>query len=437
MYFFYNTALILLTILLSPFLGIVLFFRRKYRCGFFKKFGLLSWEQLQADLGSRPIWVHAVSVGEVMAAIPLIREIKKKYAGVPVLLSTVTETGNFTARRNAKEADKIIFFPFDYPFVGRRIIAKIKPLVFVALETEIWPNFLKELNRQSIPAMIVSGRISNNSFRKYFFFRFFFKKVLSDISFFCMQTPTDAARIISIGTPHDKVTVTGNIKFDQQAPAITPQEQTRMFEELKIDSRQKIFIAGSTHRGEEKIVMAVYKALKKKFSDLVLILAPRHPERFDEVETMLRQSGMPFIRKTVLETAAPPISANVILLDTIGELAKIYSIGTIVFIGGSLVPVGGHNVLEPALFSRPVIFGKFMGNFAEIANILLSKNGAIQVADKDEFIEKAMPLLEDPNLCRQIGGAAFEVIRKNSGAVAKSMKIIEAMIAAKNSSVPN
>jgi 3-deoxy-D-manno-octulosonic-acid transferase len=428
MYFLYNTVLILLTVFLSPLIFIILLFRRKYRCGFFQKCGMFPLQHIKTVLKSSPIWIHAVSVGEVMAAVPLIKEIKKGYPDVPVLLSTVTETGNLTAQRNAKDADHVIYFPFDYPFIVRRVISKIKPLVFVALEAEIWPNFLKELNRQGIPPMIVSGRISYNSFKNYYFCRLFFKKVISNIKYFCMQTRTDAEKVISIGAKPEKVIVTGNIKFDHQIPAIAQEEKESIYKDLNINRDQNIFIAGSTHRGEEEIIIEVYQVLKRKFPDLVFILAPRHPERFDEVEGLLKQADIPYIRKTALAVASDHISREVILLDTIGELSKIYSIGTIVFIGGSLVPVGGHNVLEPAVFSKPVIFGKFMGNFSEISRILKKKNAALQVSGKDEFIKQAMSLLEDPGLRQQIGETAFKVIRENSGALGKSMKILRALL---------
>ena len=179
MFFLYNAFLIILIFLLSPFICILLLLRRKYRCGFLQKIGFSAWAQVSENLQSKPIWIHAVSVGEVMATIPLIREIKKCYPGIPVVLSTVTETGNFTAQRNAKGFDHVLYFPFDFPWIVKKVISKIQPLMFITLETEIWPNFLRELKRRNIPSMIVSGRISQNSFSSYYFFRFFFKKVLS------------------------------------------------------------------------------------------------------------------------------------------------------------------------------------------------------------------------------------------------------------------
>jgi len=425
MFFLYNAVLIILIILLSPMICIILLLRRKYRCGFLQKIGFLPWTHVTGKLQSKPIWVHAVSVGEVMATIPLIKEIKKCYPHIPVVLSTVTETGHFTAQRNAKGFDHVLYFPFDFPWIVKKAISNIQPLMFLTLETEIWPNFLRELKRQGIPSMMVSGRISQNSFRSYFFFRVFFKKVLSMISFFCMQTEMDRKRILDIGADHKKTIVTGSIKFDQQLPAITVEENEEIYRALNLKPEQNIFIAGSTHKGEEELIVSVFQELKNKVPDLIMILAPRHPERFEDVALLLKQTCVDFIRKTELASKPGYNLPPVILLDTIGELSKIYSIGTIIYIGGSLVPVGGHNVLEPAVFSKPVIFGNYMGNFSEIASILIEKDAAIRVSNRDEFAEQALALLNNKAHCRQIGESAFAVIRENSGAVKRSVDILQ------------
>ncbi len=428
MYFFYNTLLILLTLILSPFGLIIFMLDKKYRCGFMQKCGFYTKSQSFKKLKTRPVWIHAVSVGEVMATTPLVKMIKKTYPELPIILSTVTETGNFTAQHNTKGVDQVIYFPFDYNFIVKKVISKISPLLFVTLETELWPNFSRELKLQNIPSMVISGRISSESFKSYSFFNFFFKKVLSNIDCFCMQTKTDADRIIHIGASSEKVVVTGNIKFDLQIPGITTEEKKEIQNNLQINDSLNIFIAGSTHRGEEEIIIKVFTELKKKINNLVLILAPRHPERFDEVEDLLKHSKIPYLRKTALHKTPRGNQHHVILLDTIGELAKSYSIADIVFIGGSLVPVGGHNVLEPAVFSKPVIYGKHMDNFREMVDLLQKKKGAIQVNNVEEFIEQSLLLLKNKELCRQIGGISFQVIKENSGAVNKSMVILKKIL---------
>jgi len=423
-YFFYNILLIFFIILFAPLIGLVLLLRKKYRCGFFQKCGLMPKEMRAVLSDKNPIWIHAVSVGEVMATAPLIREIKKTYPDIPILLSTVTETGNFTARHNTRGADHVIYFPFDLNFIVAKMIRTVHPVLFVTLETELWPNFSRCLRLNHIPSMVVSGRISSESFKSYRFFRFFFKKVLTNIDCFCMQTRTDAERIISIGAAPEKVTVAGNIKFDLQIPAITDDEKKDLYKNLHISNRQTIFIAGSTHRGEEEIIIRVFSQLRGKKANLVLLLAPRHPERFDETADLLKKSGLPFVRKTDLAASPAIADKSVILLDTIGELAKSYSIADIVFIGGSMVPVGGHNVLEPAVFSKPVIYGPYMDNFREMSKLLQEKKAAIQVRDTGEFIRQARALLADRALRQKIGETAFAVIRENSGAVDKSMEAL-------------
>jgi len=424
MFFFYNGALLLLTVASLPLVVAALLLRRKYRCGLLQKCGLLSWKRFCADVGSRPIWIHAVSVGEVMAAVPLIKQIRRTYPHIPVVLSTVTETGSLTARRNAKDVARVFYLPFDYPLIVRRFVARIRPRAFVALEAEIWPNLLRALSRQAVPSLIVSGRISRASFRNYHFFRFFFARVLDDIGCFCMQTATDAERIRRIGADPQRIIITGNIKFDQQMPAITAAEKSMIYQDLRISDAQAILIAGSTHRGEEEIIIDAYAALRQQVEGLVLVLAPRHPERFDEVEDLLRQRAIEYVRKTRLAQAPEDRPFQVILLDTIGELSKIYSIGTVVFIGGSLVPVGGHNVLEPAVFSKPVIFGSHMDNFAEIARILTAHGAAVQVADGTAFMREALALLQDQTRQARIGQAALKVILENAGALDKTLGVL-------------
>lgn len=424
MYTTYNIILAVFSVVFAPLAGAALLWRKKYRAGFLEKCGML---KPRAGFG-RPIWVHAVSVGEVMAAVPLIKEIKQRFPDVPLVVSTITETGNQTAHRNLKQADRIIYFPFDYPFIVRRVVRAVNPRVFIMLETEIWPNFLRELSRRSIPVLMISGRISERSFRNYKLFSFFFKRVLAQVSRLCMQTAEDAQRIIDIGAPQERVVVGGNIKFDLQVPPITLQEQERLRSDFGFDPEQQVFIAGSTHKGEEEIIIAVFSAIRRRFPQAALILAPRHPERFDEVDGLLRQSGLLYARRTVLKQKPRARELGVILLDTIGELFKTYSMGTVVFIGGSLVPVGGHNVLEPAVFGKPVIFGRHMHNFREIARMLLQKNAGIQVTGQEQFAAQALQLFENPDACGEIGRNAFGVIQENIGAVRRSVDMLEAVL---------
>jgi 3-deoxy-D-manno-octulosonic-acid transferase len=428
MYFMYNLLLFSISLLLVPFLLFAILSAQKYRSGFLQKLGFISSSILQKLSGERPVWIHAVSVGEVMATIPLVQEIKRKYPNQKIVISTVTVTGNYTATLRAKEADAVVYFPFDYPFIVKRAIKKINPKLFITLETELWPNFLRRLKRNGISSVVISGRISNRSYRKYRGARFFFSKVLANIDAFYMQTDLDAQRVIDIGAPHDRVITVGNLKFDQCVPTVTSEEKAQLYRAFHLDAGQRIFIAGSTHRGEEESVLEIFKTLKKRYADLILILAPRHPERFNEADNLISRHKLKSIKRTQLKQQKGPQHHDVILLDTIGELSKLYSIGTIIFVGGSLVPIGGHNILEPVAYKKAVIFGPHMDNFLEIARVLKDTGGGLQVATKKEFLFQAQKLLHDDTLRDALGEKAFESIAHNQGTIEKAMEVIAKFI---------
>ena len=429
MYFIYNILLFSITFLALPFILFAMLSTKKYRSGLSQKVGFVPVSILSKLSGERPVWIHAVSVGEVMTTIPLIRKLKKKYPDQKIVLSTVTVTGNYTATLNAKEADAVIYFPFDYPFIVKRVIRTINPKLFITLETELWPNFLRALKRNHIPSVVISGRISKNSYPRYRWTRFFFSKVLANIDAFYMQTDVDARRIVDIGAPRDRVVTVGNLKFDQSLPIVTPEEKAEFYKMLYVNEGQKIFIAGSTHRGEEDIMLSIFKTLRKSHPDLILILAPRHPERFNEVAQLITRYGLRDIRRTTLTRQAQTNPYDVMLLDTIGELSKLYSIGTIIFVGGSLVPIGGHNVLEPAVHKKAVLFGPHMDNFLEISSHLINNGGGLQVHTTEELLNHAQKLLSDDSLRNDLGEKAFEIISPNQGAIEKAMEIIETFIA--------
>jgi 3-deoxy-D-manno-octulosonic-acid transferase len=369
--------------------------------------------------GTRPIWVHAVSVGEVMAAHPLIRELKKKYPGRKLILSTVTVTGNYTARRRVPEADAIFFFPFDFPWVVRRVIRGINPQVVLIAETELWPNFFRELHKAGIPSAMINGRISPKSYKNYIKFKRFFTLVFHNIDIFCMQSEPDAIRITDIGADPEKIIITGNLKFDQKIPVAQSIPGI-------VPLGKKVIMAGSTHRGEEGILLEIFAQLRFKYPELLLILAPRHPERFDEVASLINEAGYECQRRTRLNG---PFK-DVLLLDTIGELRVFYSLCDIAFVGGSLVKVGGHNLLEPAAMKKPVIFSRYMFNFKEISEALLSAGGGIMVKDKGELTSQLDKLLLDTDLAKKMGERAFEVIQKNTGAAKKTIDAVSRLIGA-------
>ena len=417
MYILYNIFLILATVLLFPVILFKLVTVPKYRGGLTQKLGRLRKGVLKAIKGTRPIWVHAVSVGEVMAAHPLIRELRKKYPDRMLILSTVTVTGQFTARRRVPEADVVFYFPFDYPCIVRRVIQGINPELVLVAETELWPNFFRELKRAGIPSAVINGRISPNSHKNYLKFKSFFSQVFDQVTLFCMQSEADALRIQDIGADPEKVVITGNLKFDQKIPANRPTP-------VVFPPGKKVITAGSTHRGEEAALLDIFSRLREKYPELLLIIAPRHPERFDEVEGIINSAGYDCQRRTSVKG---PVK-DVLLLDTIGELRAFYALCDIAFVGGSLVKVGGHNLLEPAAMKKPVIFSRYMFNFKEISEALISSGGGIMVKDKAELYVQLDNLLSDKIRAKRMGDRAFSVIEANSGAAKKTIDAIGRLI---------
>ncbi len=419
MYVIYNIFLVVATVFLSPVVLFKLITVPKYRGGLTQKLGRLRKSVMRVIKGTRPIWVHAVSVGEVMAAHPLIRELKKKYPHRKLILSTVTVTGHFTASRRVPEADAIFYFPFDYPCIIRRVIKGINPEIVLIAETELWPNFFRELKRQGIPSAVINGRISPHSYKNYQKFRKFFGMVFDQVTLFCMQSEEDAQRIRDIGADPGKVMVTGNLKFDQKILGTQANP-------VAISAGRKVITAGSTHRGEEAALLEVFTRLREKYPKLLLIIAPRHPERFDEVEGVINSAGYECQRRTSLRG---PVK-DVLLLDTIGELRSFYAVCDIAFVGGSLVKVGGHNLLEPAAMKKPVIFSRYMFNFKEISEALISSGGGIMVKDKGELYAEFNALLADGERAKSMGERAFRVIEANTGAAKKTIEAISRLIVA-------
>ncbi len=421
MYVIYNIVLVLATLVLSPYILFKLATVPKYRGGITQKLGRVRKGVMKfLKDGSRPIWVHAVSVGEVMAAHPLIRDLRKKYPGRRLILSTVTVTGNLTAKQRVPEADAVFYFPFDYPWIVRRVIGKINPAIVLIAETELWPNFFRELKRQGIPSALINGRISPRSFGNYRKFRRFFSQVFENVTLFCMQSEEDASRIMEIGANPAKVIVTGNLKFDQKIPVSSQAPIT-------IASGRKVITAGSTHRGEETILLDTFIRLRKKHPDLVLILAPRHPERFEEVGGLITNAGFECQRRTNLKG---PVK-DIVLLDTIGELRSFYGLCDIAFVGGSLVKVGGHNLLEPAAMKKPVLFSRYMFNFKEISEEIVRAGGGLMVKDKEDLYHQLDNLLSDKRQADAMGLKAFRVIETNSGATARTINAFSGLLRGK------
>jgi 3-deoxy-D-manno-octulosonic-acid transferase len=324
-------------------------------------------------------------------------------------------------------ADACMYFPLDYPWIVYHVIARLQPRLFLMVETEIWPNFLRELARQEIPAVLVNGRISPRSFRGYRRLRPFMHRVLQSISTFGMQTKLDAERITGIGAEPSRVHITGNIKYDLALEPLSSAEEQTLRADLGI-GEAPVFMAGSTHRGEEEIVIEAYLQARAQVSTLRLLLAPRHLDRLDEIDALLRKYQLTARRRSLGRLPSPGTDASVLLLDTIGELAKVYAVGTVVFVGGSFVPIGGHNVLEPAAHRKPILFGPHMHNFHEIAAALLEADGALQVPTPGGLGENISALLQQSERCQALGEAAYQVLRDNQGAIARTVELIAHLV---------
>jgi len=411
-YLLYNILFTFFLIFAAPYFLVRVLIDDRFRRELIQRMGFLPHRSIK-----KPIWVHAASVGEVFCTIPLMKRIKKEFPHCNILLTTMTRTGNEAAKTHIPEADAVFFFPMDHPFAVQRAIEKIDPGLLLIAETELWPNLLRSCGNKGIPIVLFNGRISDQSFQRYLFLKFFFKECLKDISLFLMQTEEDRTRIVEIGAASDKTKAVGNIKFDQTFSTLTKEKVDGIAQSLGLQGKENILIAGSTHSGEEEILLTLFKDLREMNPPLILILAPRHLDRLEEVEQILKKESLLWKRKTSLsdqELKEPP---EVILLDTLGELMSLYSLGTLVFVGGSLVPVGGHNPLEPLFFKKCVFFGPHMFNFSEISRHLIEGGGAIQVEGKEDLTSQMKHLLLDERARKDIGEKGYQFLQKHRGAM--------------------
>ena len=365
-------------------------------------------------------WIHAVSVGEAAAAVPLVEGIRRRWPELGIVVTTITPTGaRIVAERLAGTAVHR-YFPIDLPGPVGRALDAARPRFFIAIETELWPNFLRALARRRVPAMIANGRISDRSFRRYHWVRGLMRRVLADVAVFAMQTEEDARRIIALGAPRERVVVTGNLKSDL-LPEASP-DDARWRERLGFGADARLWIAGSTHRGEEALVLDAFAQARARCPQLALILAPRHPERTGEVEALIRERGLGAVRRSRLPGDAAP--GAVVILDTVGELAALYALAEVVFVGGSLVPVGGHNVLEPAMRGKPVLTGPHTSNFREGVELLQRSGGGLVVKDGADLARELRRLLEDRDLARRMGEAARLAFAGRQGAVSATLDLV-------------
>ncbi|MDP2941243.1 MAG: 3-deoxy-D-manno-octulosonic acid transferase [Candidatus Omnitrophota bacterium] len=419
MFILYDLIFLIISLFYLP----VYLFRGKFHRGFAARLGFLP---KGLTLG-RPIWIHAVSVGEAMAVRPLVRELKKTWPGKKFVLSTVTPTGNKIAQGIAGGDDLITFLPLDFSFIVKRVIRRINPCVFIIVETEIWPNLISRLYKNNIPIVLLNARISDKSFKGYRMIKFLMQPILRKVGLFCVQAQRDAERLLFLGASPEKVKVTGNMKFDLNDCTDYRNDYTDYRIKLGLNSGERLLVAGSTHPGEEEIMLQAYKGLLRRFPDLKLLLAPRHPQRSGAVAGIASRFAFHPVCVSQLPDKCPACSANaVFILDTVGELVSFYCAADIVFVGGSLVKRGGHNILEPAAAGKPVIFGPFMFNFRGISELFLKNEAAFLARGPEELEEKISWLLSNPARAAELAVAGRRLIQDNQGATRRNLEYIKA-----------
>jgi len=425
----YNMLITLYFILTLPYYAVQMARHEKYRAGLKQRLGFYPPSVRQGRAGVRRIWFHAVSVGEVLAVMPLVERVRAELPELQIVLSTVTLTGQRVAREKIGDAGVVIYFPLDMSFAVRRALRIVSPGLIVIVETEIWPNFICAAAERRIPIAIINGRISDRSFPGYRCGRFFLKRLLSRVSVFSMQTDLDAQRIQAMGATPEKIVTTGNMKFDCSTDPGDEQARLAVISSLGLNPHQDIIVAGSTHRGEEEIGLDAYRALRGRGAEPVLIIVPRHPERAAEVKALVEARGEQCVLRSGMAggKALPPRA--VLIVDTIGELVDIYRAATVVFVGKSLVGGGGQNIIEPASMGKPVLFGPSMHNFREAAETLLKNKGAIQVSNGRELREALAFLLRDRATREGMGRRAAECMALSRGATRRNLEIIKELLA--------
>ena len=434
----YSFLLVIAFVALLPYFIYQAVFDRKYVGNFGQRLGLLPDmapgalpNALNDETGSglrQAIWIHAVSVGETLAAMPLIAALRASFPQYSLIISTTTRTGQAVARSRVTEADGVCYFPFDWRFSVRRALDAINPRIVILMESELWLNFLSECEARRVPVIVANGRISDRSFERSRMFGFFSRRLYGPVTRFAMQSRLDAERAIALGASADRVAVSGNLKFEigdgNEAPKIVEMARTFAL------GAAPLIVAGSTTEGEEEMVLAAFEELRKEnaFGRVRLLIAPRRPERFDSVARLLKSSRLRMARRSSPNGNCD--AADVILLDTAGELASLYRFASVVFVGGSLVPKGGHNILEPALHAKPIVVGPHMENFREISREFLRRDALLQlrVAERHTLTAELQgafaSLLSDKNYADKLGSNARRAIDENRGATARTVEIV-------------
>lgn len=421
MYFFYSFFLFLYLLIYIP----IYFVRIKLFRGdslYLKE--RLGFKLLEEKMQENSLWIHAVSVGEVLSLQNLIKQIKERHPDWVIHFSTLTSTGMNVAKEKLRYADNIFFIPLDFKYVVRKFFAALTPRLFILAESEFWPNLLREANKQTKGILLINGRISHHSFKRFRRFRFLTRRILKNIELFLVQTEKDKERLKKIGVNSNLIEVTGNLKSEIRLPLLTEREILEMKKRLSISKTKKVVVAGSTRKGEEAKLLEAFQEARKNNANLLLILAPRQQNRCDEVEKICQDFSFNVKRKTLVTSNS---EWDILILDTIGELAEFYALSDVSFVGGSLVPWGGQNLLEPAFYRKPIFFGPHMDNFSALAERFVESNAAKIIKKKQDLVE--MFLIQDENSLEEMGSRAKETLNSLQGATEKTIKVIEELMA--------
>jgi len=428
LYLPYTVLSSILLVVILPVFWIYTRITGRYSGHFSERLGLVPDHVLKRLSGHPRIWIHAVSLGEVKVAAAIINVLKRIRPDCSIIVSTTTESGRDMARETFGTVIPVIYAPIDFIGSVHKALSSIRPDVMVFLETELWPTWLRQAHRMGIKTALINGRISLKSIDGYLRFRFFFREVLKNFDVFSMITDGDAVRIESIGADPKKIGINGNAKYDLLASLADPAREAAIRAALNLSEEDMVFVAGSTRKGEESMILDAYEKILKDFPDTILLIAPRHIERTPEIGAMIESRGVEYQLRTDFSKGAKRRKRQVVILNTFGELFNAYSIGTIVFSGGSLVPFGGQNPLEPAIWGKAVLYGPYMDNFLDAKALLEDANAGGEVENPGDLADKAIRLLRLPEELRAVGERAKEAVLKNEGAAEKHARVIEKLL---------
>ncbi|UCE18910.1 MAG: 3-deoxy-D-manno-octulosonic acid transferase [Gemmatimonadota bacterium] len=418
MYTLYNVALYAVALVFSPILLLMMLLNV---CNLRQRFGF--WNHSCDTPAQDVVWCHAASMGEVTALATVVHELKKTLPQLSIAISTTTMTGQNRARELIPSAACIFLAPLDLHWAVHRVLRRLRPKALILTETELWPNMTVQARRWGCNVGLINGRMSEKSVRRYRPVKGLMKHVLKGFQLVCVQTELDSDRFLVYGARPENTVILGNIKFDmfRFLAALKTSHLTK--ESLRIAPQSKVIVAGSTRPGEEEVLLSSFSTIKEDQDECVFILAPRHMDRISEVEHILLEHHLEFVKRSSLKTSTR-VTSGIILLDTMGELSQIYSLADVAFVGGSLVPLGGHNPLEPAMWGVPVLFGPHRQNIRHITDLLIHEGGGLEIKSRDEFTTTVLQLLKNPDERKKRGEAAHRVVEAHSGVSSRTVRLL-------------